>query len=143
MSGSLLGQPTFARCEVLGAATGTSGGVNISTGTTANTKTAYSVIGTTSFRWKAAYWAIGSQHSNARTVAGDMKFDVAIGAAGVEQIICADQYYLMVNSTQIQGLPRKHGLYPCDIPSGANVSMRAAGSTTTAVSMDYFAIGFG
>lgn len=138
-----LGQRTFARCETLGVNTSTTRGVVIATGTTANTKTTYSVIGTTGFRWKAMMVIIGGQASNARTTSADFKFDLAVGATGSEQIVLPDARMLLANTTQVQGVPRKHGPFPVDFPASTQLSMRTACSAASAVSFDFMVMGFG
>jgi hypothetical protein len=121
---SLLPSASYGRLTTYGANTADSGGVSIDPGGTLNTKGAYSeIVASTTNRIRGLIIAIGAQGNNARTDALWL-FDVAIGAAGSEQIIISDLPISCVAAGDAVS-PGVFPIIPISIPEGTRVAVRA------------------
>lgn len=121
----------LGRVTAYGAATADSGGVSIDPGGVAHTKNTYSQInGVTANPIRALLIGIGNQLNAARTGCYWL-VDIAIGAAGSEQIILPD-LWIAVHSTGDNIIPSALGPFFVDIPAGVRLAARAQCSTTDA-----------
>ena len=126
-----------------GAATADSGGTSVDPGSSANTKGAYSQI--TASTTGAIKWllvGIGNQVNTTRTSANWL-MDIATGGAGAEVVLIPN-----LNLQAGAGLDVMHPHYfsfPCDIPSGTRLAVRAQCSITDATDrlFDVILIGLG
>lgn len=118
----------YSSVATYGADISDSGGTEVSSGTTANTKGAYSQLtASTSARHRQLIVAIGNQGRGTRNEIG-FQLDIATGAAGQEQVLIPD-LRLFSDSAQDRLFPEWFGPIPCDIPAGTRLSARAQGNT--------------
>lgn len=124
--------PPFSRVTAYGANAADSGGVSVDPGGSANTKGGWTeIVASTSRPLRALSLAIGNQANSARTDANYL-IDLAIGPAGSEQIVVADQY---ANASAAYDLPvpRVTPLLPVStIPSGTRLAARILSTTNDA-----------
>lgn len=131
------------RASTWGANTGDSGGVQVDPGGTAHTKGSYSEItGSTGHHVDWLLVFRGNQANNADTV-GAYLFDIAIGAGGSEQVIVPDIPFVTGSGTE-QPAPALWS-FPCSIPAGSRIAIRAQSSVTDATDRlkDYVVVGLG
>jgi hypothetical protein len=121
----------LSRVTTYGANTSDSGGTSIDPGGVANTKGAYTEIAAaTSDPIRGLFLAIGIQANTART-AGTWLVDIAVGAAGSEQIIIPNLGLVASGDTDLI-MPSTIGILPCSIPAGTRVAVRAQSTITDA-----------
>lgn len=124
-----------------GANTGDSGGVSIDPGGVSNTKGAYSEITPSTTRPIRTLLVCFGHQNNALMADRDIAMDIAIGAAGSEQIIIADVRGQSDNDDNFVGPT----MFPIYIPAGTRLACRAATNTTDATDrlFDIVLIGVG
>jgi hypothetical protein len=129
------GAPGYSRCLAL-FTPGTSRGVAIDPGGTANTTGAWAQT-TTGVTARIAEWfgVIGSNGNTTRTTA-HWDMDVGIGAAGSEQVVLAGITVSVGVSSTTMG-PVLLGPYPTDVPASTAWSARSTCSITTAGSRTF------
>lgn len=144
VAGGFIGQHASAQvCTTLGAVAADSGGTGIDPGGTAGTKGSWvqvpaSTVTDKPFRWLGI--GLGNQ-ANAARASGSFLMDVAIGAAGSEQIILEN---LHINSqTNGEMLPWFIGPFPVYIPEGSQLSARASSSLIDATDRLFDVIFYG
>lgn len=110
--------------EAHGAAVADSGGVSIDPGGTANTKGSYTeIVASTTYPIKALIIGVGNQANNVRS-SQSWLVDIAIGAAGSEQVVIPN-YAINCSTSPDTVLPQTSPLLPVDIPAGTRLSARA------------------
>jgi len=132
----------YRDCETWGAAAGDSGGVSVDPGGSINTKGAYSVLTSSSARrCRQLLILIGNQNNGARTSCY-WRADVAVGPNGSEVIILPD-FVMQANATGDMAQPCHVGPFPCDIPAGSRVVIRAMCEISDATDRLFDAVGYG
>lgn len=126
LPGTLKANSGYAGCTGEGADTSTSGGVSVTPGS--NTKGSYAQIVAATAR---AYKGFSLRLHTKNTVMATQQYliDVAIGAAGSEKIILPD---IQLGGANNSGDIISAHFVPVQIPNGARLAVRAAGSGTTA-----------
>jgi hypothetical protein len=128
--GALQGYGLSGVVETWGATTADSGGTSVDPGATADTKGAYSELITTTVR--DSKWLVLRIGQNTDIIRSNCRWwiDIAIGAAGSEQIIIPDiQVECWSTSDKIS--PTNVSL-PCNIPAGVRVAARSRCNINTA-----------
>jgi hypothetical protein len=116
------GQP-LGRVDAYGANTATSGGVSVDPGGTANTKGAYSqIIASTTHDMAAMCLAVGNQKNGTRASQSWLT-DIAIGAAGAEQVLISN-YSMNCSTSPDIVTPQTSPLLPVSIPAGTRLAVR-------------------
>jgi len=142
-SGSWKHTPPFGRLTTYGADTADSGGTQVDPGATAHTKGAYAqLVASSTNPVKALTLAIGNKLNSVRTNAVWL-VDVAIGAAGSEQVIVSN-IMLDCNASNDLVAPQVMGPIPVpEIPAGTRIAVRAQCSITDATDRLFDAIIYG
>lgn len=132
LRGGLLLPASAGRVTPYGANLADSGGVQVDPGATANTKGAYSeIVASLANPIKGLILAFGTMASTTRASAFWL-VDIAVGAAGSEQILIPD-FQLGCNSAGAKSvMPQTSPLIPLSIPAGTRLSARAQCDITTA-----------
>ena len=120
-----------ANAQDIGSVTATSLGTSVASGSTANTKGAYTqLVASTTYD---ATWLILTSNGGGAGITTNliMAVDVAIGASGSEQVILSNLVFL----TSTDGPSINRVAIPCHIPAGSRIAIRSAvpltGSITT------------
>ena len=122
--------PLCSRVIAYGADTADSGGTTVDPGATANTKGAwYEVTAATTAETKVLYLALGTR-GNSAMADGWGEVDIAVGAAGSEQVIFTEQRIRLRATEDI--FPPLVGPIPVSIPAGTRLAVRAQCSITDA-----------
>lgn len=110
-----------------GTTLGTTRGISVDPGATANTKPATwtTIAATTSTVAKGIIIGVGNQGNTAMSSANWL-VDVAVGAASSEQAIITD--YRIISTTGNHVLPLYSPVFPVSLPAGVRLSMRAQSS---------------
>ncbi len=125
------GGPRFRVVDTYGATTADSGGTSVDPGGAANTKGAYSQLTASTTRaLRALAVVLGADSNQTLTTAGYL-LDIAIGAAGVEQVVIPDLWFNATTGGRTF-LAGAMGPFPCSIPAGTRIAARGASSTTDA-----------
>lgn len=130
----------FAGASAMGS-NGTKG-TQIDPGGTANTKGSWTQItASTAEDYAALMMIVGS---NAATVHNTANFlvDIGVGGSGSE-VVLVPNLYTHSNNTNDFYQPRCFGPFPCDIPAGSRLSIRAQSSTNQATNRLFDAILYG
>lgn len=124
------GGSAMQRVETCGATTADSGGIAVDPGGSINTKGAYSqLIATTAFAYKHVILALGGRNNSANGSANWL-VDIAVGAAASEVVIVGD---LRLRSDAAHDLVMPpYFSFPCDIPAGSRIAVRAQSSNADA-----------
>lgn len=131
----------FCGSETYGSSGGR--GTQVTGSNSTNTKGGWAqMTAATGFHIKALLACIG-RNGNSSLSDADFIFDIGIGGAGSEQVLIPDMSFTVDGVRDILQ-PRIFGPYPVDIPEGARLSARIAGTTTTAPDddMDLVLYGF-
>lgn len=130
LSSPFLPGAPLGRVTTYGADTADSGGVPVDPGGSANTKGAYSEIaGSTDGLIRSLLIGLGCANNTVLTAAEGL-VDIAIGAAGSEQIIIPDLWIRYSDQENIA--PQVYGPLPVSIPAGVRLAARAQCSITDA-----------
>ena len=120
----------FAKVDTYGANTGSTVGVDIDPGASAETKGAYSQItSSTSDDYIGFVLSLGISANTTAANFSNWLIDVAIGAASSEQIILPD---LPMRSSAQEVVAFYTGFFPIGIPSGTRIAARAQSNITDA-----------
>lgn len=121
--------PGYSFCETYNANTATSGSTtgNLDPGGTANTKSSYITIGTTTKQIRALNIMLDIRNAAATTA--NWRCDVAVGAT--PDILIPD-LSLLVETTMDDLTQRAFGPFPVSIPPGTDIKFRAQCSITDA-----------
>lgn len=131
LRGSGRSSVSAGRIFTYGANTADSGGAQVDPGTSANTKGAWSVVSaSTSADAKGFILAFGGLGDTTRSTC-KWFVDVAIGAAGSEQVII-ENFHLASRVEHDAILPQVTPIFPIPIPAGSRVAVRAQCDITTA-----------
>lgn len=123
----------LSRVAAYGISTTDSGGTSVDPGGTANTKGSYSeIVASTTDSIRLLYMAFGNQQ-NTGASRGRWFFDLAIGAAGSEQVILAN-VPVRVGPANVKApvVPQIIGPFIMDIPAGTRLAVRAQSTITDA-----------
>lgn len=121
----------FSRLTTYGAATGSSRGVSVDGGGSANTKGAYTqIVASTTNKIRALWILTGHQADTTRTTCNYL-MDFSIGGAGSEQIVLGD-LILGCDANHDSILPAVFGPFFVDIPSVTRLAARCQCSIITA-----------
>jgi len=138
------GFPLFGRATTYGAETADSTGISIDPGATANTKGTWGVLSTsTANPIRALALILGNQANTAMTTA-DWRFNIGIGAAGVEQVLVED-LLTMVHTTGDDITPKAYGFpIPVSIPVASRLVVQSQCNITNATDrlLDAIIVGF-
>lgn len=119
----LYGNPGYSRAVALYTA-GTSRGVQIDPGGTANTKGAWTqLVATTSQSIDTIYVMVGQNADTTRTATATAALDIGIGASSSEFAMIPNLF--MRWTTTLDGPQINIGPLPCYIPSGSRIAARA------------------
>ncbi len=131
----------YAGCETYGVASGR--GTTVTGSNSLNSKGGWGQItAATGFHIKALSACVG-RNGNTALTDGDFLIDIGIGGSGSEQVLIPDLPFT-VDSVRDLMAPKIFGPWTVEIPEGARLSARIAGSTTTAPDddMDIVLYGF-
>lgn len=138
---SPFGNRGFTRAESMGV-TGNKG-VEVDAGATPNTKGSYSqIIASTSNRYQAIMLCISSDNQRAQNGSERFAIDIAVGAAASEKVIVNNLLCTWSFSNGATILPWCFGPFPCDIPAGSRLAVRAQNSAATVTKFDATLYGF-
>jgi len=125
---SFVGSAAFGAPTTYGAVTGTSQGTNVDPGASGNTKGSYSQVTASTTYDIAALQIIFGNKGALQT--SDILVDIAVGAAGSEQVIIPNISFSASNaSTNTTGVAPP--LYFVRVPAGTRLAARAQNSNTT------------
>lgn len=130
VSAGFIGKQSLQVCTTYGAATGDSGGTSIDPGGTANTFGAWVQISAAVTRpIRYLVICLGNQ-ANTDRLQASYKFEVGTGA-GAAEVTLVPSLYFMGNSVVDNLFPRIFA-FPCHVPLGARVAVRAMSSINDA-----------
>jgi hypothetical protein len=135
------GGSPYGKAETWGATAADSGGIQVVPGVT-NAKGSYSqIVAASAFDVNAIIVCVGNSAADYALAAQRYLFDVAVGGAGVEQILFTD---LLFAADVFEDSPHQQimGPFPCMIPAGSRVAVRAQTSAGTTDNFDFVIIGF-
>jgi hypothetical protein len=135
---------SLGEAETIGATAADSGGTAIDPGGTINTKsTPVQLSASISTDWKALMFCVSRSAANRALTNMEHTFDVMVGAASSEVVVVPDIQTSQVTSYDAN-MPYVQGPFPCSIPAGSRVSVRAQASAATANDrvVDVILIGF-
>jgi hypothetical protein len=129
VTGMPLNQRGFSRAESIGIASNQ--GVAIDPGATANTLSAWvQLTASSAHNYAALMIAVGPDARSSNAAAATWLIDIGIGASGSEQVLL-QQLSCIGNSTANYGpYPALFGPFPCNIPAGTRIAVRAQSSST-------------
>ena len=109
---------------------GSSRGTTVDAGTSANTKGAYAeVVASATRKIEGLVVAFGNGNDATRA-SGEWLVDIAIGAAGSEQIIVPD-LHISLSTAEAKIFPQTYPFLPIVIPAGTRIAARAQSTLTT------------
>jgi len=138
------GAPGFGQVTCYGIpGTDDSGGTEYDPGGSANTKASWTqVVSSTSQPIKQMLVVIGNIRNNNQVARYQWAMDVGVGAALSETIVIPDLWFLC--DTPSDGrVPAAFGPFPCDIPAGTRLAVRAQCSGTDATDRKFDVLIYG
>lgn len=122
--------PRLGRLTAYGVNTADTGGTQVDPGGTIHTKGSWSeLVASTAHRTRHLSIAFGGQNNLVRTTANQL-LDVGIGAGGSEVVLIPNIFvYQNLSTDSFHPLVTQ---YPCDIPAGTRIAVRAQSSITDA-----------
>jgi hypothetical protein len=128
--------PPLARAEAIGVSTATSRGTAIDGGAAVNTTPAtFTQLVASAARTYRLFYIINSNQGIATRLAANFLADIAIGAAGAEQVL-VPKYQLSSNANE-QVYPPVLGPFYIPIPVGSRVSARTQCSSSAAADRQF------
>lgn len=118
-------QPSGGVVDCYGANTGTSRGVSIDPGGSANTLGGWTqIVASTNRRARGFVLLIGGQ-GNTNTLAGDWLYDVGIGAGGAEQVVLQYWHVNVRAAGNVHPQPHCSPFIPIPIGAGTRIAVRS------------------
>lgn len=110
-------------------------GVTVDPGGTANTLSSWvQITASAPNNFNALMVAIGNGQRSVASNTASWLVDIAIGAAGSEQVIIKQLFAMSMGNTTFFITPNFFGPFPCNIPAGTRIAARAQCNTNGATS---------